>query len=822
MFCGCVGVNGGGLAHYVGQEKLAPGEPWSADRVRAGLVPGRRGCRTRRAGTTCTPTSGATRRTFTDYHTVPARQRRDTLGARPHDGHAGPRRPQRLAAVLPAVQPQPARGRARGARRPGRRPTRRSSRTSSTQLKSGELQVRRRGPGRAGELAARLVHLARQRADGEREGPRVLPQALPRHPHNAIAEELAEGLGARRSSGTTGAAGKMDLVVDLNFRMDTSALYSDIVLPAATWYEKADLNSTDMHSFIHPLSAAVPPCWESKSDWQIFRALAQKFSELAAQALPRAGDGPGGVAARARHGGRDRAADDAATGAKGEVRGDPGQDDAGPAGGRRATTRTSTTSSARSGPLARDRRPRRARHALRDRGRVRRGARRRCRRVDVGRQHVPLARGRRAGLRRDPARSPPSPTASWPTARTRTWRRRSALPLAHLAEKNRGVRINYKDLQARPHALRQQPDVVGPDRRTAAPTRRSPTTSSAWCRGARSPAGSTSTSTTRCTSQFGEHLPTYKPKPLPAQYARPARSASEVGPTQDAQLPHAARQVAHPLDLRRQPADDDAVARHRAVLDERPGRRGASASTTTTGSRSTTTTASWSPGRRSARASRAGICIQYHSPERTLLGAASRRCAGNRRAGGHNSLTRTRLKPNLMVGGYGQFTFHFNYWGPVGCNRDTHVLVRKLPEAAASVHAPGRSACAWTSARRSRWCSTSTSASGATPAASPARTSGPTARAPSTCGGTTSRPSRAPAIPTQWEDQDEYQRRLGDRGRQARSSSRRARRGSSPTSSTTRTMPTHRRLLRAVDLQLPGPVQRAGGRRPAHRAARSR
>ena len=45
-----------------------------------------------------------------------------------------------------------------------------------------------------------------------------------------------------------------------------------------------------------------------------------------------------------------------------------------------------------------------------------------------------------------------------------------------------------------------------------------------------------------------------------------------------------------------------------------------------------------------------------------------------------DSLTRTRLKPNLMAGGYGQFTFHFNYWGPTGCNRDTHVLVRKLPE----------------------------------------------------------------------------------------------------------------------------------------------
>jgi nitrate reductase alpha subunit len=33
-----------------------------------------------------------------------------------------------------------------------------------------------------------------------------------------------------------------------------------------------------------------------------------------------------------------------------------------------------------------------------------------------------------------------------------------------------------------------------------------------------------------------------------------------------------------------------------------------------------------------------------------------------------------------MAGGYGQFTYHFNYWGPTGTNRDTHVLVRKLPE----------------------------------------------------------------------------------------------------------------------------------------------
>jgi nitrate reductase alpha subunit len=100
--------------------------------------------------------------------------------------------------------------------------------------------------------------------------------------HNAIAEDMAAGSVHDVAWHEKAPEGKMDLVVDLNFRMDSSALYSDIVLPAANWYEKADLNSTDMHSFVHPLSAAVPPCRESKSDWQIFRTIARKFSELAA------------------------------------------------------------------------------------------------------------------------------------------------------------------------------------------------------------------------------------------------------------------------------------------------------------------------------------------------------------------------------------------------------------------------------------------------------------------------------------------------------------------------------------------------------------
>ncbi|HNT64079.1 MAG TPA: molybdopterin dinucleotide binding domain-containing protein, partial [Candidatus Desulfobacillus denitrificans] len=53
----------------------------------------------------------------------------------------------------------------------------------------------------------------------------------------------------------------------------------------ATWYEKHDLNTTDMHPFIHPLAEAVTPGWESKSDWQIFQAIAKTFSRLAEKHL---------------------------------------------------------------------------------------------------------------------------------------------------------------------------------------------------------------------------------------------------------------------------------------------------------------------------------------------------------------------------------------------------------------------------------------------------------------------------------------------------------------------------------------------------------
>jgi complex iron-sulfur molybdoenzyme family reductase subunit alpha len=74
---------------------------------------------------------------------------------------------------------------------------------------------------------------------------------------------------------------KLDLVVDVNFRMDTTAKNADYVLPAASHYEKHDLSMTDMHTFVHPFTKAIEPLGESKPDWEIFRLLSKKIQELA-------------------------------------------------------------------------------------------------------------------------------------------------------------------------------------------------------------------------------------------------------------------------------------------------------------------------------------------------------------------------------------------------------------------------------------------------------------------------------------------------------------------------------------------------------------
>ena len=138
---------------------------------------------------------------------------------------------------------------------------------ASARCKAGTLRDVLRGSRPSGELAAQHVRLAVEPARLLGQGARVFPQAPARHASTACrARTSASRAGAKPEEVAwhdEAPKGKLDLLVTLDFRMSTTCMYSDIVLPTATWYEKHDLNTSDMHPFIHPLSAAVDPAWES-------------------------------------------------------------------------------------------------------------------------------------------------------------------------------------------------------------------------------------------------------------------------------------------------------------------------------------------------------------------------------------------------------------------------------------------------------------------------------------------------------------------------------------------------------------------------------
>ena len=75
--------------------------------------------------------------------------------------------------------------------------------------------------------------------------------------------------------------GKLDLLISADFRMTSTTLLSDIVFPAATWYEKYDISSTDMHPYVHAFTPAIDPPWEARSDFEFFTLLARAISTLA-------------------------------------------------------------------------------------------------------------------------------------------------------------------------------------------------------------------------------------------------------------------------------------------------------------------------------------------------------------------------------------------------------------------------------------------------------------------------------------------------------------------------------------------------------------
>ncbi|MCB2149534.1 MAG: nitrate reductase subunit alpha, partial [Deltaproteobacteria bacterium] len=73
-----------------------------------------------------------------------------------------------------------------------------------------------------------------------------------------------------------------------------------------------------------------------------------------------------------------------------------------------------------------------------------------------------------------------------------------------------------------------------------------------------------------------------------------------------------------------------------------------------------------------------GKAFMYHAQERLINTPGS--TLSGKRGGTHNSVTRIVVKPTHMIGGYAQLSYGFNYYGPIGSQRDETIIVRKAGE----------------------------------------------------------------------------------------------------------------------------------------------
>jgi len=279
VMCGCVGVSGGGWAHYVGQEKLRPQTGWTA---LAFALDWHR------------PPRQMNSTSFFYAHTDQWRYEKLAISeilsplADPKD-YTGSLidfnvRAERMGWLpsAPQLQTNPIQV-VRDAQAAGMDPKDYAVKS----LKEGKLRMSCEDPDNPANFPRNLFVWRSNLLGSSGKGHEYFLKHLLGTTHGLQGKELgSEGdmrAGAKPEEliWREGAPeGKLDLLVTLDFRMSTTCLYSDIVLPTATWYEKNDLNTSDMHPFIHPLSAAVDPAWEAKSDWEIYKGFARKFSEV--------------------------------------------------------------------------------------------------------------------------------------------------------------------------------------------------------------------------------------------------------------------------------------------------------------------------------------------------------------------------------------------------------------------------------------------------------------------------------------------------------------------------------------------------------------
>jgi nitrate reductase alpha subunit len=668
ILCGCVGKNGGGWNHYVGQEKLAPAAPWASIAFATdwGAPPRLQNTpsfhyvhsdqwRYDGALREMCPVS-TSNHPVTSEHTMDQQVRAVRAGWLP---------------CYPQFDRSNFRVLAEAARAGCQSPE--SIRDYVVeQLKQRKLRFSMEDPDNPASYP-RLWYIWRGNAlQASAKGHEYfLRHYLGTH-SSAIADEVAQTEVKQVVWHDQVELGKIDLVVDLNFRMDTSALYSDIVLPAATYYEKDDLNTTDLHTFVHPLQAAVPPCWEARSDWAIFSDIAQQTSRMAEAYLPEpltdvvlsplAHDSPAEMA-------QPRVLD----WMQGQCEAVPGK------------TMPNVTLVTRHYP-------------------------------SVYQKFISLGRAFRDhgigahGLKYSVADQYDAWLASHPTE---TWgenvypslradrsvcevilgfaaetngelafrafegaERKTGRSLKHLAESTRAVRTSFQDIVSAPRRVLTTPYWTG--------NITGGRTYSAFCQNIeelipwRTLTGRQHLYLDHeFYRAYGEHLPTYKPRAdlgqtrdivktdqagsrLILNYLTPHGKWHIHSTYGDTLRMETLSRGIEPIWLNDEDAESAGIGDNDWV--EITNDHGAVVTRACV----------------SARLPR-GMCFIYHATERTV-GVPRAPSRELRRAGGHNSLTRTRLKPLFMIGGYGQFSYGFNYWGPQGVNRDTFVVVRKLSE----------------------------------------------------------------------------------------------------------------------------------------------
>ncbi len=662
LMCGCVGKNGGGMNHYVGQEKLAPVDSWATIAFARDWVDASRlqpapiwhyinTCQYRYDGRT-SKYNTAPANELTKKHTADLIFKSVRMGWMPFYPQFN-KNTLELTKEVNSKEPDEIK------------------KSVLDKIKSKELQYSVADPD-AEINFPRVWYIWRGNAiAGSMKGHEfALKHYLGTH-HNSIAKDSDEKTEEIKWHDIA-PVGKMDLVVDLNFRMDSSALYSDIVLPAASWYEKDDINSTDMHSFIHPLSAAIAPVWEAKTDWGIFRDVAKATSELAKKHFSKTQLDV--ITAPLSHDSPDEITQPTIKDwFLGECDAVPGKTTHKLVLVERDYTKIYDKYISL-GPI------------VKSKGLGAHGNHYKCDDFYddmINSNHFATEKFddiKYPSLKEDVSAVNAVLYLSSLTNGELTHRAykymesKTGLVLADLGDGKRDVRINFKDLQAQPRRYNTSPVWSGlmNDERAYSAFTYNVERLVPW-----------RTLTGRqhiyldheMYIAYGEHLPTFKPSPKPEAYGELKETLKDGnGKVLSCLTPHGKWHIhstymdnlrmltlsrgIEPCWLNEEDAEelsikdndwvevynDNGVYCTRAVVSTRIPK---------------------------------GVCIVYHTVERTISIPKSQ-MRGNRRGGMNNSITRVHLKPNCLAGGYGQFSYHFNYWGPSAPNRDTHVVVKKM------------------------------------------------------------------------------------------------------------------------------------------------